>query len=231
MIIENKDGTFAARVLAFYKSLKINEKLPLGVEVLNPYQDNDAFNLCRKFYKKYYSDLNNRYIILGINPGRFGGGITGIPFTDPIKLENICGIPNTLPKKAELSADFIYAMILAYGGPEKFYSRFYFNSVSPLGFTFESKNLNYYDTPVLLKSLENFILQSLRKQIDFGINRDIAFCLGEGENFKYLKSLNDSEKFFSELIPLSHPRFVMQYKRKKVDAYILDYLKKLNISK
>src|SRR5687768_5823611 len=86
--------TFADRVLEFYKDLRIKEKLPKGVEVLNPYQDKKAFGLCIRFYKKYYDDHRPRRIILGINPGRFGGGITGIPFTDPIKLERNCGIPN-----------------------------------------------------------------------------------------------------------------------------------------
>jgi hypothetical protein len=220
--------TFADQVLAFYKKLEIKEKLPKGVEILNPYQDASAFKLCAQFYKKYYNDTGTRIIIIGINPGRFGGGITGVPFTDPIKLEKICEIPNELPKKAELSADFIHAMMLEFGSLEKFYSKFYFNSVSPLGFTYQTKNLNYYDTPALLKSLEKFILQSLQTQIGFGINRKTAFCLGEGENYKYLKKLNDRENFFEALIPLSHPRFVMQYKRKHVQQYIDDYIVKLN---
>jgi hypothetical protein len=220
--------TFADQVLAFYQSLKIKEKLPKGIEVLNPYQDPSAFKLCTQFYKKYYNDGNARTIIIGINPGRFGGGITGIPFTDPLKLEKICGIPNDLPKKPELSADFIHAMMLEFGGLEKFYKHFYFNSVSPLGFTYQTKNLNYYDTPALLKSLEKFILTSLQSQIGFGINRNVAFCLGEGENYKYLKKFNDREKFFESLVPLSHPRFIMQYKRKHVHEYISDYITKLN---
>ena len=36
-------------------------------------------------------------------------------------------------------------MIEGYGGPEKFYSKFYFGAISPLGFTMDGKNLNYYD--------------------------------------------------------------------------------------
>ena len=220
--------TFADQVLSFYKALKITARLPKGVEILNPYQDKTAFELCTKFYKKYYDDHNQRTIILGINPGRFGGGITGIPFTDPPKLEKYCRIENDLQKKAELSADFIYAMIQAFGGLETFYSKFYFNSVSPLGFTYETKNLNYYDTPALLKSLEKFILTSIKKQVSFGINTQVGYCLGEGENFKYLKKLNNKHGFFNMLIPLAHPRFIMQYKRKHVDFYIQDYLTKLS---
>jgi hypothetical protein len=221
--------TFADKVLVFYKKLAIGNRLPKGVEVLNPYQHAEAFELCKQFYKKYYSDRNKRFAILGINPGRFGGGLTGIPFIDPLKLENICGIKNNMPKKAELSADFIHAMINAFGGLEKFYGSYFFNSVSPLGFTQDGKNLNYYDTPALQKSLEKFILSSLYQLLDLGIHRSVAFCLGEGDNFKYLSRLNEREKIFGRIVPLAHPRFIMQYKRKQVQAYIDDYLRKLTI--
>lgn len=219
--------TFADKVLIFYKSLAITNRLPKGVEVLNPYQDKNAFDLCVKFYKKYYNDTEERYAILGINPGRFGGGITGIPFTDPIKLESICNIDNNLNKKPELSADFIYTMIKAFGGTEAFYKKYFFNSLSPLGFTQNGKNLNYYDTPQLMKSVEKFILESLHQIIALGINRDKVFCLGEGANFKYFIKLNEQEKLFKQIIPLSHPRFIMQYKRKCVQDYVSEYLKKL----
>lgn len=117
---------YAKHILSFLKGLCLESKLPAGVNVMNPYQNDVAFNLCEKFYKKYYNDTSQRTIILGINPGRFGAGLTGIPFTDPVKLEHECGIKNDLPKKRELSADFIYQMIHAYGGIQKFYNRFYF---------------------------------------------------------------------------------------------------------
>ncbi len=220
--------TFAERVLSFYRELRIGNPLPDGIEVLNPYQDETSFALCQAFYRKYYNENLERFFILGINPGRFGGGITGVPFTDPIKLEMICGIKNRFPKKAELSADFIHAMIAAFGGPDKFFSKFYINSVSPLGLIKSGKNLNYYDTPQLMKFLKPFIRDAIRTQLKFGINRKVAFCLGEGENFKYLQKLNDQEKYFKQIIPLAHPRFIMQYKRKHLAHYLEDYLQKLN---
>src|SRR5690242_12854320 len=104
--------TLADRILSFQRELKIKGKLPKGVGVMNPYKEKRAVALCEKFYYKFYKDNENRTMILGINPGRFGGGITGIPFTDPAKLERL-GILNDLPKKRELSADFVYAMIEA----------------------------------------------------------------------------------------------------------------------
>lgn len=193
---------------------------------MNPYQDKTAFKLSKQFYEKFYGDNDPRTLIFGINPGRFGGGITGVPFTDPVKLEKI-GIPNDLKKKVELSADYIYAMIEAYGGPEKFYHQFYITALSPLGFVKDGKNLNYYDIRELLQAVEPFMLQCIREQLDFGVNRARCYCLGEGKNFDYLSAINKKYNFFGEVIPLSHPRFIMQYKRKSVAVYIQDYLRKL----
>ena len=94
---------FSDKVLKFYTSLELNQKLPGSVEVLNPFKDVSIFSVCQQFYRKFYHDNRTRTIILGINPGRFGGGITGVPFTDPVKLEQHCGIPTNLSKKTELS--------------------------------------------------------------------------------------------------------------------------------
>ncbi|MFN3839476.1 MAG: uracil-DNA glycosylase family protein, partial [Cyclobacteriaceae bacterium] len=114
----------ADKILDFLKSLNLKTKLPPGVKAMNPYQDASAFELCRAFYNKFYNDKQARTLILGINPGRFGAGLTGIPFTDPVKLETVCGIKNDLTKKTELSAEFISAMLEAYGGAKSFYTKF-----------------------------------------------------------------------------------------------------------
>jgi hypothetical protein len=220
--------TFADHILTFFQQLNITTPLPNGVGVLNPYQDEQVLELCRKFYKKYYEDDQERFLILGINPGRHGGGLTGIPFTDPIKLEKECGIVNSLQKKPELSADFIYAMINAYGGPFQFYGKFYFSSISPLGFTMDGKNLNYYDIKELQASLREFIISSIKTAITFNINTTVCYCLGEGQNFKFLNRLNEELQLFEKIVPLAHPRFIMQYRRKKVAEYVADYVLKLN---
>lgn len=212
--------TWADRILSFNQSLNITSKLPKGVDVLNPFQNPEALNLCKKFYSKYYSDEKPRTIILGINPGRFGAGLTGIPFTDPIKLETVCGISNTLVKKAELSSDFIYQVIAATGGTEKFYQRFYFSSISPLGFVKDGKNLNYYDIPKLRDSIYSFIVSTLKAQLAWNINRDVCYCLGEGKNYQFLDKLNLEFNFFKKVIPLAHPRYIMQYRRKHLKKFI-----------
>ena len=226
-VLVNSPMVLSHQILKFLSHLQLTIQLPKGVDVMNPYLDPAAWKLCEQFYNKYYSDDAPRVLVLGINPGRFGGGITGIPFTDPLTLEKECGIQNTLKKKTELSAEFIYRMIGDYGGPDQFYRRFYISALSPLGFTQEGKNLNYYDNKELEKRVTPFIIESIRIQLDFGIGRDTCFCLGEGENFKFLSKLNSIHHFFERIIPLAHPRFIMQYRRKKIDQYVADYLVKM----
>jgi hypothetical protein len=217
----------STKILSFLQNLDLKVGLPDEVKVMNPLKDQATFKLCEKFYKKYYSDSNQRHLILGINPGRFGGGITGIPFTDPLRLQNTCSIENEFQKKQELSSGFIYDMIHACGGPEIFYGKFYISAASPLGFIKNNKNLNYYDDRQLAHSIKYFIIESLKVQLEFGINRDIAFCLGEGKNFSYLSILNNEMKFFGKIVALPHPRFIMQYKLKKKEEYIERYLREL----
>ena len=151
------------KILSFLKNLDLKIDLPVEVQIMNPFKEPATFNLCEKFYKKYYSDNNSRHLIFGINPGRFGGGVTGIPFTDTVRLQNICGIENDFQKKQELSSVFIYEMIHAFGGPEIFYNKFYISAISPLGFTKNNKNLNYYDD----RQLENSILLIPFRQVWF----------------------------------------------------------------
>jgi hypothetical protein len=219
-----------SEILTFYKTLKIAAKLPKGIEVMNPYQDAYAFSLCDKFYHQYYHDRWQRTLLLGINPGRFGSGITGISFTDPIKLEKECGIKNTFLKKSELSSEFIYAMIRSFGGPELFYRHYFISAISPLGFTRKGKNINYYDDNKLEKAVTPFIIDSIHQLMVMGFSTEKCFCIGEGKNYLFLRKLNDQQKWFKEIIPLAHPRFIMQYRRKQLDRHIEQYLEKLVIS-
>lgn len=171
------------------------------------------------FYEKYYHDVKKRTFILGINPGRFGAGITGIPFTDPIRLEAL-GIPNSFQKRQELSSVFIYEMIRDHGGPEKFYADYYFASLSPLGFVKDGKNYNYYDDRALAESVKPFIIRNIEAQIKFGADLHKVYCLGQGKNFEYLQQLNTEYKWWKEVIPLPHPRWIMQYKLKQKEVYL-----------
>lgn len=196
---------------------------------MNPYADPAAWKFTQAFYEKYYSDSGRRTLIIGINPGRFGGGITGVPFTDPLRLQEICGISNDLPKKQELSSNFIYQMIAATGGPEAFYRRYLFSAVSPVGFTMGGKNLNYYDHPGLkTEEWAAFMVDCLNSQLQMGANRTVAYVLGQGENLKFLSRLNERHQFFERLEVLPHPRWIMQYRLKRLGEFIEVYKNQLS---
>lgn len=222
--------TFAERIIDFYSTLEFKGNLPPGISIMNPFRENpEIIPLITLFYYKFFNDNNNRHLILGINPGRFGAGVTGIPFTDTTRLSEKCGLFVPGIVTFETSSVFIYDMIDQFGGPEKFYSNFYISSVSPLGFIASGRkgnevNSNYYDSKKLTEAVYDFMIQTLNMQLQFGIERDVCFCLGIGKNYKFIQQLNSKLKFFDKIVPLEHPRYVMQYKSKQKLQYIAKYI-------
>ncbi len=215
---------FSDAVLQYYKQLQPPQNLPDEVEVLNPFERKETFDLAAKFYHKYYSDEAPRFLCLGINPGRFGAGLTGVPFTDPVRLQEVCGIDNSLDPKPELSSRFIYDMIGAFGPVGDFYSRFYISAVSPLGYTKDGINLNYYDIKGYKTLFEQYAVEQIKIQFDFGLDTRVAFSIGKGKNAEFLNYLNAKYELFDEIVALSHPRWVMQYRLKRKDEFIEEYL-------
>jgi len=213
------------QILDFYLTMPEHLKMTQGVSVIRPYGNTETQRVMKLFFEKYYLDKGPRGFLIGINPGRFGSGITGIGFTDAITLEKFCGIPNSLDKRTETSATFIFEVIEAYGGPEKFYRDFYITSVMPMGLLKDEKNYNYYDDKKTQKSLETFIHESMEKQLSFGAYRKDAICIGQGKNLQYLQNYNETHQLFDKIHTVPHPRWVMQYKRKEKSKHIDAYLK------
>jgi hypothetical protein len=220
--------TISQKIIDFYKSLQPPET-PKGIEILFPQKSTDVVTLVETFFNKFYSDQKQRHLIFGINPGRFGAGTTGINFTAPKQLKEFCGIDHPFKPHTELSAEFIYDLIHAYGGVKKFYDDYFITSVSPLGFVRDGLNLNYYDDKKLQTAVTPFITTSILKQISFGFATDYCICIGGDKNLKFFSALNDEHKFFERIIPLPHPRFIMQYRRKQKEDYINQYLSVLRI--
>lgn len=227
--------TFGQQVIQFNNALKLTAKLPAKIGVMNPFAENThALEVSSKFYQKYYNDTKPRKLILGINPGRHGAGVTGIPFTDTKRLVEFCelSIPDVFTH--EISSVFVYEVIQQYGGVQDFYQDFYINSISPLGFVIKDKkgrekNYNYYDSKALSDMLKPFIIKSIKAQLAFGIDTDTCYCLGTGKNFAYLSALNQELGFFNNIIPLEHPRYILQYKSKRKQFYIDKYLEVLKV--
>jgi hypothetical protein len=222
--------SFADKIISFNKNISFNGNLPDGIRIMNPFRENkEALRISSDFYRKYYNDHNKRHIILGINPGRFGAGITGVPFTDTKRLLSECGIEFPGKPTHEPSATFVYEVINEYGGVKKFYGDFYIQSLCPLGFTIINQNgkeinYNYYDRKELTSCVYDFIIANIKKQISFGISTDICFLFGTGKNENFFRKLNDEFQFFKKVIPLEHPRYIMQYQSKSKSFYIEKYL-------
>lgn len=220
---------FVDRVIFFNQELVFKGNLPDNFQVINPFIDNpETMVVMSRFYHKYYNDNKQRRLILGINPSRKGAGVTGVPFTDTKRLATVCGIEMKSAHTHEVSSVFVYDMIEAYGGPERFYSDFYINSPFPLAIIRETKdgswlNANYYGDSLLFEMVKEFMIESLKKHIDLGLDCSEVFVLGK-KNAVFIEKLNREEKMFDKLTVLEHPRYIQQYKSKERDLYIDKYI-------
>jgi hypothetical protein len=206
-------------------------RLPEGVSVLDPLQGEHAAevrHIVTAFHHRFYADDSPRTVVLGINPGRLGAGSTGLCFTDTKRCASELGIPVHGMRTHEPSSDFFYRMIAALGGPERFYRHVLVQAVCPLGFVKEGPrgapvNLNYYDDPALQRALTPFIVKWLRDLLGTGLRTDVCICIGTGKNLACLQALNSEHRFFDRIVALEHPRFIMQYRAKRMEEYIGKY--------
>lgn len=224
--------TFADHAIAYYNALQAPDNLPPGINVMNPYQQPEVQRVVNEFYTKFYNDMNPRVFVLGINPGRFGAGVTGISFTTPQNLRRYCGIENDLrdtgtAPRPELSSRFIYQVVDAFGGASQFYSKFFLTSLFPLALTKDAKNYNFYDDRVTTDALWPAITDAVRTQVNFAYDRRVAVCLGR-KNETYLRRLNEQQGFFDRIVTLDHPRYILQYKNKDAPLYLERYIAALH---
>ena len=219
---------FPAHLLHFLSTFPLPTHLPAGVAAQSPFREPAVQALLSRFAQQYYADNQPRVAVLGINPGRLGMGRTGVAFTDPAALAEFCGIENNLPRqRPELSTQFIYKMIVEMGGPVTFYQHFYLGSIYPLVLLREGLNYNYYDSPALTKALWPDMQLSLRQQVqNLGLRTDVAVSLGK-RNGTFLQRLNDELGLFEKIIILDHPRYLMQYRRRDIEANVAHYVETL----
>ena len=220
-------NTFAEKATRYFSNLKLPKRLPNEISILNPYSKKEVNNAVQRFFEKHFDDNEKRVFVFGINPGWFGGGLTGISFTDPVALREECGIENNLGDRQELSSKFIYQMIKEYGGVKKFYSRIFITALYPLAIIKDGKNYNYYDSLKLYKSLKTQIASAIKEQIRFGAEKRFAVCLGK-KNAKYFNEINKGHNFFEGIRVLYHPRYIMQYRSKLANNYVADYINTLS---
>jgi hypothetical protein len=219
--------TFSALAIKYLSNLKNPPRITKDVEILNPYRSADVLSAVKGFCKKFYDDDKERIFVFGINPGRFGGGLTGISFTDPVALRECCKIENNLGTRKELSSKFVYSVVEKFGGAEKFFSSVFLTALYPFTIIKDGKNYNYYDDSSLAERLRPEIVQTIQSQIGFGARRDLAILLGK-KNAEYFSRINEEHNFFRRIVVLEHPRYIMQYRLKKIDEYIKKYIDAIN---
>jgi hypothetical protein len=218
---------FSAKATKYFFGLDSSELTMRGVSLLNPYKNDEVKKIVKSFYDKFYNDQSERLFIIGINPGRFGGGLTGIAFTDPVALREHCKIENRLGSRKELSSKFVFSVAENFGGVEKFFSRVFLTALYPFAIIKNKKNYNYYDEKSISELLRKEIVRNIQEQIKFGGRKDYAIILGK-RNADYFSPINEECKFFKKVAVLEHPRFIMQYRLKKIDYYIQKYIDAIN---
>ncbi len=215
--------TFADKAYNFLCNTTLGYDVPDDVEVISIYDDPQVRKHLYNFLHNFFSDTHKRILVLGINPGRIGTGVTGIPFTDTDTLSRICGINHNLAIRTELSSQFMYRCIEKFGGVRTFYNRFFLSAVSPVGFTKDGKNFNYYDDSVFLSSIMSFLKETLQQQLKLGVYNTVVI-LGTGKNKIIFQNINNELALFRNVFFLEHPRYIMQYKRKNLEYYTQKYI-------
>lgn len=231
-----EQDTFAKRVVDFNNKLSREDfSLPDRFRIINPYQegaDTQVKEAINAFYSKYYNDNKARRLILGSSPARRGSVVTGIPFENASFLQDEFGLFFDDFYVAKSSGNFLEEVISRYGGREQFYGDFYMGFVFPLGLVRVSLggkevNCNYYEYKKVQDVLRPFIIKNIRNLIDLEIDTSTCFCIGSGENYRFLVEVNRKYDFFGTIIPLEHPRYITQYHSKQRDIFMEKYLKTL----
>lgn len=213
-----------SKQLAQYFSALEAPIVPTAYEVMNPYAEAETMAVVNEFLNRFLNDDRQRVLLFGINPGRFGSGLTGISFTDPVRLKEVLEIKHAFELRPELSSQFIYEVIAAFGGPKRFYHDFFISAVYPLGFLHQGKNINYYELEDWKSYMLNPIVSELNEHMKWPIRRDVAVCIGKGENYKFLSAMNKEHAWFDRIEVLPHPRWILQYRRREKQMHLDTYV-------
>ena len=198
-----------ARYLADHEFLEILSQNEIGVlaDFLDHREVADAF------WSTYYPKDLPREVICGLNPGRLGAGLTGVPFTDFFSLSK--WLPGIKRNDSEASAQFFFQVVQAVG-VEAFFKRFYVTNVSAVGFLKAGKNLNYHDLPqAALEVVECNFHEEMRT-----VAPTRVIALGRHAYASVKKNVPTDV----EVSYLAHPSWIMTYRRRETDAWVQRYI-------
>ncbi len=216
----NAGRVFADRLI----NVRCQVPIPQGFEILCPYTEHEVQRVVRCFYDRYLRVGPPRLALYGINPGRFGAGITGLAFTDPWALNHQLNIPTSLDGRREPSAVFISAVIDAYGGAQAFYDDVLLTAFSPLGFVRSGVNVNFYDDAALQRAIVPFVAEHVDAVREAGAPSATIVILGSGKLRQFVERHLAPTRRFNHVVALDHPRYIMQYRRATMDRYVEQYV-------
>ncbi len=172
-----------------------------NIGILSEFLDNK--NNIIEFHKKYIQPNSPKIVMCGINPGRKGAGITGIPFIDTYSLSKM--LPDIINPKSEKSAKFFFSIIEEFG-IDKFYKNIHFTNMSWLGFykLDNGINVNYNS---LSEEIQNYLIDKFVEEMDF-INPEVIIPIGDIVNWELLFNLKEKNRLKAEIGPrLYHPAY------------------------
>lgn len=188
-----------------FKNKYFEELQSKNFGILSCFLDNKIH--INEFHKKYIQPNSPKVVICGINPGRFGAGLTGIPFIDFESLSKM--LPNIENKGSERSAKFFFSVIQEFG-IEDFYQKFHVTNLSWYGFNQldKGKNVNYYSIPT---DIQIYLIDKFVEEMDF-INPEFIIPLSENVYWELL-CLKKRNKIKAEIgTRLYHPAYAIRAK-------------------
>jgi uracil-DNA glycosylase len=171
------------------------------IGILSEFLDNK--NNIIEFHKKFVQPNSPKIVMCGINPGRRGAGITGIPFIDTNSLSKM--LPDISNPKSEKSAKFFFSIIEEFGINE-FYRNIHVTNMSWFGFykLDNGTNVNYNSLPT---DIQNVLIDKFVEEMDL-INPDVILPIGDIVNWELLYNLKLKNRLYAEIGPrLYHPAY------------------------
>ncbi|MCE5361045.1 uracil-DNA glycosylase family protein [Candidatus Igneacidithiobacillus taiwanensis] len=188
-----------------------------GIQVLQDCLANRSW--LEAFWQHYVPDPLPQTVILGLNPGRFGAGQTGIPFVDFRSLSAL--LPEaSLPKQdSEPSATFFHRVV-QHIGAEKFYRMFYVSNVSAVGYLRDGKNCNYPDLPELARPT---VARNFAEEMGL-LRPKRIIALGREVEASAQALFPDGSVRISHL---PHPSWIMTYRLREAQSWVRRYAQML----
>jgi hypothetical protein len=214
--------TIAQEYFDFYEIFKEKYSETLrsrNIKILSDFIDNK--NNIIEFHKKYIEPNSPKIVICGINPGRNGAGLTGIPFIDFESLSNM--LPGIKENDWEQSAKFFFSVVQGFG-IEIFYKNFHVTNISWFGFSRidKSKNVNYFEKDISTE-IAIYLIDKFVEEMDL-INPDYIIPLSKTVLYE-LENLKKQKKIRAEIgTCLNHPSWVVAYRRKDLSTWRQKYI-------